>query len=151
MEPLADQAGLALSNARRLKELEEARRALAGNLAEVQHELDQTRLQSSDAALFSRFAERKLISHNPKMAEVFRLVERLADTDLSVLLHGESGTGKELVAKFLHQHSRRGKGPFVAVNCAALPANLIESELFGFKAGAFTGAPRDQNGIIKRR
>jgi transcriptional regulator with PAS, ATPase and Fis domain len=73
----------------------------------------------------------------------------VSDTDLAVLLQGESGTGKELIARSLHENSKRAPKPFVAVNCAALPANLIESELFGYKAGAFTGAVRDKKGLIE--
>jgi len=81
-----------------------------------------------------------LLGHNPMMAEVRELIERVARTDVTVLVRGESGTGKEIVARALHGASlRRGK-PFIKVNCAALPTELLESELFGFERGAFTGA-----------
>ena len=78
-----------------------------------------------------------------------QLLDRISDTNLSVLILGETGSGKELIARSLHEHSRRRKGPFVAVNCGAIPENLMESELFGYKAGAFTGATRDKRGLLE--
>jgi len=85
-------------------------------------------------------------SHTPAMGEVFRVVERVALDDASVVVRGESGTGKELVAHAIHALSRRSKGPFRAINCAALPPTLLESELFGHVRGAFTGATSDSPG-----
>lgn len=82
----------------------------------------------------------ELIAHDPAMQEVLRLAARVAVTDATVLLNGESGVGKEVVARFLHRHSMRAEAPFVAVNCAAIPENLLESTLFGHEKGAFTGA-----------
>jgi len=81
-----------------------------------------------------------IIGEAPAMQEVFRAIGRLSRSNISVLINGASGTGKELVAKALHQHSRRADGPFIALNMAAIPKDLIESELFGHEKGAFTGA-----------
>src|SRR5690348_9446745 len=81
-----------------------------------------------------------LIGRSPAMQEIYRVIARLVNTDMTVLIHGESGTGKELVARALHDFGRRRVNPFVAVNMAAIPRELIESELFGHEKGAFTGA-----------
>jgi transcriptional regulator with PAS, ATPase and Fis domain len=87
-----------------------------------------------------------LVGVSEKIREVCRCIGQVAPTDSTVLIQGESGTGKELVAQGIHFHSRRSCGPFIKVNCAALPETLIESELFGHVRGAFTGAARDRNG-----
>jgi transcriptional regulator with PAS, ATPase and Fis domain len=87
-----------------------------------------------------------LIARSPAMLRIFHLIRNLEESEATVLLTGESGTGKELVARALHLHSPRRQGPFVAVNCAALPGELLESELFGHVRGAFTGAVRDRIG-----
>ncbi|MFY0526900.1 sigma-54 interaction domain-containing protein [Archangium gephyra] len=88
-------------------------------------------------------------TRNPGMKRLFRIVEKVARTESSVLVRGESGTGKELVANALHAISARHKGPFRAINCAALPPSLLESELFGHVRGAFTGAVRDSPGHFR--
>ena len=89
-----------------------------------------------------------IVGESPVMVELFSRIRRIADTDLSVLILGESGTGKELVARALHQGSARSGGPFVAVNCAALPETLVESELFGHSRGAFTDARAPRKGLL---
>src|SRR6266478_4009015 len=81
-----------------------------------------------------------LVGNSPAMQEVYKPIGRVAPMDLTVLILSESGTGKELVARALYQHSRRASGPFLAINCAAIPETLLESELFGYEKGAFTGA-----------
>ncbi|HEX9938033.1 MAG TPA: sigma-54 dependent transcriptional regulator [Longimicrobium sp.] len=90
------------------------------------------------------------IGGSPAMLEVFRMVGRVAASSATVLVLGESGTGKELVARAIHRNSARGSGPFVAINCAAIPENLLESELFGHEKGAFTGAIARKIGRFER-
>ncbi|MGB9715121.1 MAG: sigma-54 interaction domain-containing protein [Thermodesulfovibrionales bacterium] len=80
------------------------------------------------------------IGNSPSIKQVFRLVEKISETDSTVLITGESGTGKELIAKIIHFNSERSQGPFVPINCAAIPKDLLESEIFGHEKGAFTGA-----------
>jgi transcriptional regulator with GAF, ATPase, and Fis domain len=89
-----------------------------------------------------------ILTADPVMARVLQTVHQIATTDLPVLIEGETGTGKELIARAVYRHSTRVKGPFIALNCAAIPATLIGSELFGFVQGAFTGANRDRVGFI---
>jgi DNA-binding NtrC family response regulator len=107
-------------------------------------------LAAENATLRARLRERTsfsgVVAESPGMQEVLSVVRRVAATSATVLLTGESGTGKELVANLLHEHGRAPKGPFVAVNTAALPEGLLESELFGHAKGAFTGASRDRAG-----
>ena len=91
-----------------------------------------------------------LISRNAEMRRIFDVLPQIAVSASTVLVQGETGTGKELVARAIHAHSLRAKGPFVAVNCGALPDTLLESELFGYKAGAFTGAEKDKPGLFAR-
>jgi DNA-binding NtrC family response regulator len=90
-----------------------------------------------------------IIGRSDALAEIFRLIEKIAATTSTVLIQGESGTGKELFARAIHYHSPRADGPFVAINCGALPENLFESELFGYVKGAFTGAHLQKPGLLK--
>jgi two-component system, NtrC family, response regulator HydG len=91
-----------------------------------------------------------LYGSSPGMVQVYKLIERVAHTEATVLIVGESGSGKELVANSIHRMSARGKQPFVAVNCGAIPATLIEAELFGYEKGAFTGAVKTHRGYLER-
>jgi two-component system response regulator AtoC len=91
----------------------------------------------------------QIIGSSTQMQTVFRLVERVADTESTILILGESGTGKELVARAIHFNSRRQFAPFVPINCSALPEHLLESELFGHRKGAFTGAINDKKGLFQ--
>src|SRR5271168_866009 len=91
-----------------------------------------------------------LVGCCPAMQEVFKAVGRVADQTFPVLITGESGTGKELVARAIYQHGPRAKAPFLALNCAAIPENLLESELFGHEKGAFTGADRRRIGKFEQ-
>lgn len=90
-----------------------------------------------------------MLGVSPPMQEVFAAIRRVAATDASVVISGESGTGKELVARAIHRHSLRKAGPFIAINCGAIPENLLESELFGHEKGAFTGAHTQRKGRIE--
>jgi DNA-binding NtrC family response regulator len=93
---------------------------------------------------------RPLLGASPAMQAVFRLIERVGPTEASVLLTGESGSGKELAAQSIHECSARRDGPFIAINCGAIPAGLIEAELFGYEKGSFTGAVRAHAGVFER-
>ncbi|MGE0129199.1 MAG: sigma-54-dependent transcriptional regulator [Blastocatellales bacterium] len=97
----------------------------------------------------SRFSLDNIIGNSNAMQRVFHLVEKVARTDLAILLTGESGTGKEIIAKAIHQHSARRDGPFVVINCGAIPEGLLESELFGHRKGAFTGAHANARGKLE--
>ncbi len=99
--------------------------------------------QAADTEDKGRFG---LVGQSPEMKAIFSVIERVADTPSTVLITGESGTGKELVAKALHEHSRRKDKPFIKINCAAIPKTLMESELFGYEKGAFTGATSSKPG-----
>jgi DNA-binding NtrC family response regulator len=110
----------------------------------VRRALERTQLARENRLLRARvereFGMGNLVGRGPGMRAVFETIRKVAETDLTVLIRGESGTGKELVAQALHEASARSKGPFVAVNCAAISRELVESELFGHEKGAFTGA-----------
>jgi two-component system response regulator AtoC len=90
-----------------------------------------------------------IVGQSKEMRQIAQLVTKLAQGNATVLIQGESGTGKEVVANAIHQQSRRAKSPFTVINCAAIPADLLESELFGFEAGAFTGAQRRKKGLLE--
>jgi DNA-binding NtrC family response regulator len=96
----------------------------------------------------SRYHFHQLIGKSPSMQKIYDLIERISDSSNNVLITGESGTGKELVAKAIHYSGIRKEGPFIAVNCPAIPETLLESELFGYKRGAFTDAKTDKKGLI---
>ncbi|HEV3081286.1 MAG TPA: sigma-54 dependent transcriptional regulator, partial [Gemmataceae bacterium] len=91
-----------------------------------------------------------IVGRCPAMQDVYKAIGRVANQDVTVLITGESGTGKELVARAIYQHSRRAAGPFLAINCAAIPEQLLESELFGHEKGAFTGADRRRIGKFEQ-
>jgi DNA-binding NtrC family response regulator len=107
-------------------------------------ELDVRRLREENRdlreALGERYRFENIVAQSAKMQEVLAVVERVAPTNSTVLLGGESGVGKDMIARAIHQHSRRASGPFIKINCTAIPENLLESELFGYEKGAFTGA-----------
>ena len=96
-----------------------------------------------------QYAFSNIIGKSKKMRELFELIEAVAESDANILIQGENGVGKELIANAIHVRSGRSKGPFIKINCAALPKELIESELFGYKKGAFTGATSDKVGLLE--
>jgi len=126
-----DQLGLIVRRAFQLHEIEQENRRLESEVG-----ADKTVLGA-------------MVTASPEMAKVARTIERVADADVSVLLLGASGTGKELLARGLHQSSRRRNSGFVAINCAAIPESLLEAELFGYEKGAFTGAIKTTEGKIE--
>jgi DNA-binding NtrC family response regulator len=119
----------------------------------VAHGLERRRLGEENLLLKKTFQERanfeNMIGKSKAMQEVFHLIERVASTDSTVLVTGESGTGKEMAARAVHANSLRRDHPFVSINCAALPENLLESELFGHVKGSFTGAVSDKKGMFE--
>ena len=116
----------------------------------AQRALAQRRTSAPPPVAPARDPDLELIGHSPRMREVFRAIGRVAASGLNVLITGETGTGKELVARALHRHSARADRAFVALNTAAIPSELLESELFGHEAGAFTGATRRHPGRFEQ-
>ena len=119
----------------------------------VAHAIDRRKLVAENAELRKRLLEQtadsQILGKAPSMQRVMETIISVADTDVNVLIVGESGTGKELIANALHEKSRRKDGPWIKINCAALPKDLIESELFGHTKGAFTGATTDKVGLLE--
>src|SRR6266481_4079179 len=116
----------------------------------VHKELDNSRLREENRslreALGQKYSHPNIVAASPKMQEVLATVERVAPTNSTVLLGGESGVGKDLIARAIHEHSQRATGPFVKINSTAIPENLLESELFGYEKGAFSGAAGTKQG-----
>ena len=116
----------------------------------LRKELDVHHLREENRSLREALGQRyqfgNIVARSPKMQEVLGTVERVSTTNSTVLLGGESGVGKDLIARAIHEHSRRSAGPFIKINCTAIPENLLESELFGYEKGAFTGANTSKPG-----
>ncbi|HUK26108.1 MAG TPA: sigma 54-interacting transcriptional regulator [Terriglobales bacterium] len=115
-----------------------------------EHEALEDRYQLALRELEAREGNEFIIGSNPKMKEISELIAKVAPTPTTVLIRGESGTGKELVARAIHRHSTLSQQPLVTLNCTALPPTLLESELFGYKRGAFTGAYSDRKGLFEK-
>jgi len=126
---------------------EEARRHVDRALQHFQLQQENRNLRDQ---LVSRYGMTNIVGVSKPMQEVFRVVERVANSNATVLISGESGTGKELIARALHTQSGRSGGPFVPINCGAIPSELLESELFGYEKGAFTGAHNTKKGQVEQ-
>jgi transcriptional regulator with GAF, ATPase, and Fis domain len=152
---LADIAAIAIENAqltddlrRTTREVEALNQRLGHELAERDAELVRVKADLPNRDRLRHRYER-IVGRSPATVRMLDIVDRAAATSLPVVIVGESGTGKELVARALHDHGPRGGGPFVAINCSAVPEPLLESELFGHVRGAFTGADRDRRGLFE--
>jgi transcriptional regulator with GAF, ATPase, and Fis domain len=165
LKAFADQAAVAIWNASlhaeneaRLEalttakaEVEELNRILADRVAQTSAELMEVKehvLREREEAPL-KYSYRNILGTSRAMRDVFLLLDKVTDSDVPVLVQGESGTGKELVARALHFNGARKAGPFVSENCAAIPETLLESELFGYQKGAFTGATSDRKGLFE--
>lgn len=137
LEILSSQAARSIDNM-----LEWNHDSIRNNLVRQEEESLREVLRKSDPL-------KEIVGDSLSMQEVRALIRKVAPTETTVLIQGESGTGKELVARALHRLSHRSEGPLIVLNCAAIPAELIESELFGYKKGAFTGATTDREGVFK--
>lgn len=137
LEALAGSVAVAIENAQLYAEVKASEGRLRTEVGTLRRDL----------ARHDAFQE--IVGGSPAMVEVFRLMESAAAAPVTVLIEGETGTGKELVARALHRASPRGDNPFIAVNCAAVPESLLESELFGHRRGAFTGALQDRAGFFE--
>jgi transcriptional regulator with GAF, ATPase, and Fis domain len=157
LSAFADQVAIALTNARLHDELEARTRELDAERRRVQElargqAVEIGRLSKAldvqQRALEHRYDYSNIVGQAPAMMRLFTTLDRVTDSELMVLIEGESGTGKELVARAIHFNGPRKEGPFVTVNCSALPEGLLEAELFGSVRGAYTGADRDREGLF---
>ncbi len=121
-------------------------------LLQVDRILEGCKLEEENQWLREQLQDRfgPIIGQSPKIRQVFDLVQKIAPTGINCLVTGESGTGKELIARAIHDHSPRHKQPFLVINCGGMPENLVESELFGYRKGAFTGAEKPKKGLLQK-
>ncbi|RMF74288.1 MAG: GAF domain-containing protein, partial [Acidobacteria bacterium] len=149
---LADQAGIALANASLIDELERQAEEIRRLNLQLAEEVEQQRVEllEKQSNLELRYRFDSLVGASGPMQRLYRALDKLIPTEIPVLITGESGTGKDLVARVLHYNGPRREQRFVTVNCAALTDTLLESELFGHRRGAFTGADRDRGGLFEQ-
>ncbi|MFW6314730.1 MAG: sigma-54-dependent transcriptional regulator, partial [Desulfohalobiaceae bacterium] len=121
-------------------------------LLQVDRILESCKLEEENQWLKQQLQDRfgPIIGQSLKIKEVFQLVQKIAPTGINCLITGESGTGKELIARAIHEHSPRQKQSFLVINCGGVPENLVESELFGYRKGAFTGAEKPKKGLLQK-
>jgi Nif-specific regulatory protein len=144
MSILMEQVGLIIEKARLYEEVRVLSEKRGEKLEETRFDLEQKQHE-----LELRFSYKNIVGKSPKMQKLFQLLDKVAKTELPVYIYGESGTGKELIAKAIHYNSSRRKKHFVPLNCAAIPETLLESELFGYEKGAFTGADTTKKGLFE--
>jgi transcriptional regulator with GAF, ATPase, and Fis domain len=149
LKSFSNQAALAIENSRLLEEEKKRAVEMAELAAKAKYALELERLEKENISLKKKAEEtmyEELIGTSSSMQNVFSLIEKIAPTETTVLIEGETGTGKELVARAIHRRSLRAKKAFLAINCGAIPENLLEAELFGYEKGAFTGAEKQKLG-----
>ncbi|MCE9625758.1 MAG: sigma 54-interacting transcriptional regulator [Deltaproteobacteria bacterium] len=150
LNAFASQAALAIQKARLLEELQIANAKLSVEVRDQAQHIQALTGELTEARDQLRYEYSEIVGQSPQMMQVFQLLDHVTATSIPVWIWGESGTGKELVARSLHENSPRKNGPFVSENCSAIPENLLESELFGHKRGAFTHADRDRIGLLEQ-
>jgi len=148
---VSKQVANAIENARLYEKVAQLNRQLMSKLDTTEKELESVRVELEDRTkqIELRYNYDNIVGRAPKMQEIFRLLDRITDTTVPVFIHGESGTGKELVAKAIHYNGPRRKFRMISENCAATSETLLESELFGYMKGAFTGAQNDRKGLFE--
>jgi PAS domain S-box-containing protein len=145
---MTDRDGVTIPIRANYMALRNEKNVIVGGLATFH---DMTLAQQLNRAISNRYTFHDMIGKDPAMRKIFEMVTVVAPSDATVLVEGPTGTGKDLLAKVIHSSSPRAAEPLVKVNCAAIPENLIESEIFGYVKGAFTGADRDKPGTVLRR
>jgi Nif-specific regulatory protein len=150
-DTLARQISVAIENARLYSRNEDLRKQLAHQLDRTKEELNYVKIELADRErqIEHKYNYDKIIGKSPRMLDLFRMLDKITDNTVSVFIHGESGTGKELVANAIHYNGPRRKKRLVSENCAAMTESLLESELFGYTKGSFTGAVADRKGLFE--
>ncbi len=151
LQRLVEQAAIMIEKTKLYEELRDLNAKLDGQLERRSEQLEKVRieLESRQKELETRYSYSSIVGVNARMQELFSLLDKVVEADFPVLIQGESGTGKELVARAIHFNSARKKNGFIAINCSAIPEGLLESELFGYVKGAFTGADSTKEGLFE--
>ena len=158
LKGMANHLSLSIENAQLFRELESKNQEISRLNEQLQNRVETQEAKISEMEVYLEETQRELgkkygigniIGRSPAMQNVFRILERVVKTDAAVLIQGESGTGKELIARYLHHHGSRSAKSMFSINCAAFNETLLESELFGHKKGAFTGADQNKMGIFQ--